>query len=544
MKKKLLITALMMFSLSLSSHAQISDTELSYKADNRNIAVISGKTSFGENTKITAAIFADGKYYTDITAEKDALDVSSILADVHTVFADENGKWSFEWENLTSGDYDLYITENKVENPKIDLFVAAGMREKYAGLVTASEQELGTLFGDEITFKSFYTEDDERNLVTDTSKVGAALYSIRSGLISAGDIEGYLDTALLMASLNEKGTKDSLDSVLNNLSEKQLSEDWYSVYNKSSDNIKSKIAADIASVSTGKTIKEFNDLLKEKLILKGVLYSANWTDAQMYLELLSNPHYEMYKQDAAIAVVGNEYNDITALNNALLQVAINRPVIISPSGGGGGGGSSGRGSSAVAVIEPVETKKEETEVVENIIFNDVPSSHWAYDCINYLRWNDIVDGDDNGDFRPEDNITRAEFVKILCGALKLTSVSSVSFNDVKPDSWYNMYVQNAAGNGIVMGDNEGNFNPDALITRQDLAVMIHRAAVNLGAELINEKSFNDSLTVDDYAQNAVSHLAGAGIISGDGVNFNPHNQATRAEASAIIYRVMKLAGKL
>ena len=544
MNTKILITAMLMTLTASSAYAQISDVKLSYKTDNRNIAVISGKTNLGDNVKITASVFGDNKTYADITETNNGIDISAILAEIQTVYSDSEGNWSFEWEPSVSGDYDLYISENKTQNPKIDLFVASGMHEKFASLVTGTETELNALFANEMTFKSFYTDDDNRALITDKSKTGTALYNIRRGIVDVNNIENYLDTALLMAALGEKANSAALDTVIKNITDKQLSQDWYSVYNASSDAVKNGIALAVAPLCTNKTISEFNSDLKVKLILKGVQYAANWTDAQTYLDLHSNTKYQSYKQKVAMAVVGNEYTDLTALDNAIAQVSVQTFRPSYPSGGGGGSSSGGGGGGgsipAAPATKPTDTDntKVDADKENHVIFNDVSSEHWAYDCINYLRWNDIVDGDENGDFRPNNNITRAEFVKILCEAFKLSTSSSVSFNDVSAGSWYGVYVQTAAGNEIVMGDNEGNFKPDAPITRQDIAVIIHRLAVKKEIAMDREKNFADSVSVADYAKTAVSQLAGADIIGGDGENFRPYDNATRAEAAAIIYRTI------
>lgn len=93
--------------------------------------------------------------------------------------------------------------------------------------------------------------------------------------------------------------------------------------------------------------------------------------------------------------------------------------------------------------------------------------------IDDLKMYSIMVGDaESGSLRLDDNITRAEAVKMLCAAASLdTSVPQDSFPDVKQDHWAYKYVYAAKENGLVSGDENGNFNPESNVTNEDFVKM-------------------------------------------------------------------------
>lgn len=87
----------------------------------------------------------------------------------------------------------------------------------------------------------------------------------------------------------------------------------------------------------------------------------------------------------------------------------------------------------------------------------------------------IMIGDENGDLRLEDNITRAEATKMICiaGNIRLSSeIDRTLFNDVEGSHWAYKYISAAKENGIINGDENGNFNPENNITNEEIAKMI------------------------------------------------------------------------
>lgn len=211
-------------------------------------------------------------------------------------------------------------------------------------------------------------------------------------------------------------------------------------------------------------------------------------------------------------------------------------VIVSGSGSSSGGGSKPYlgGTSAASADDPADTKAERKDK-----FSDVPAAHWAYDAINYLAEKHIVSGSGEGVFEPDRSVNREEFVKMLIGALDIpTAHGKTEFTDVDSGAWYEDYIVTAVKQGFVNGNGDGSFGIGTNISRQDLAVMIYRAA-----GLLPEKkytAFEDDAQIADYAKEAVYTLKAYGIISGTSAeNFEPCADTTRAEASAMLYRAIK-----
>lgn len=232
----------------------------------------------------------------------------------------------------------------------------------------------------------------------------------------------------------------------------------------------------------------------------------------------------------------------------------------SSGGGGGGGGSTSstgtsshvNGGGAVAsgntsdiyvpttgqqVIDELIEQKEEAENA----FTDLGSVSWARDAINALAEAGIINGKTETEFAPNDTVTRAEFAKMLMGVfgLNTTTYSTSSFNDVSTDAWYFQSVESAYNLGIIQGVAPGYFDPNANITRQDMAVMVVRAATLSGSPItaVNEaKVFADDASIADYAKEAVTTLQTAGIINGmTDTEFAPLSNATRAQAAQVLY---------
>jgi endo-1,4-beta-xylanase len=172
-------------------------------------------------------------------------------------------------------------------------------------------------------------------------------------------------------------------------------------------------------------------------------------------------------------------------------------------------------------------------------FTDLDQASWAATAINYLANHGIVSGRDSVTFAPNDNITRAEFAKIVVGAFGIDTGATAYFSDVASDAWYAPYVGACYAEGIITGYEDGTFKPDALVSRQEMAVMVKRAAdvCNVALESINEKiDFEDEGSIADYAKDAVSSLQQAGVINGmTATEFAPSETATRAQAAKILY---------
>ncbi|WP_249896878.1 S-layer homology domain-containing protein [Paenibacillus sp. PK3_47] len=180
----------------------------------------------------------------------------------------------------------------------------------------------------------------------------------------------------------------------------------------------------------------------------------------------------------------------------------------------------------------------------NVIFTDERLiSSWALDSVRKAYDTGLMKGvsTDSLVFAPKKNITRAEFAALL---LRLTdnSPSSASaapvFGDVKADAWYYGAVLKAKELGIISGVTGNSFNPDGVITRQDMAVMISRAfKLETGTAAAGAAKFTDDKRISSYARNAVYAVNESGYMTGSGGAFDPSAHVTREMAAVVAVRL-------
>ena len=177
-------------------------------------------------------------------------------------------------------------------------------------------------------------------------------------------------------------------------------------------------------------------------------------------------------------------------------------------------------------------------------FNDVPEGYWAYDAIQYVYGEGLMAGTSGSTFSPEGTTTRGQIVTILWRLSDSPVVNYLmDYSDVSLDSYYAEAIRWATSEGIVGGYGGGVFGPDDPITREQLAVMLHRYAQHQGYDVsigedTNILSYADAFTVSEYAVSALQWACGAGIISGtgDGSTLTPQGEATRAQAATVLMR--------
>jgi hypothetical protein len=165
------------------------------------------------------------------------------------------------------------------------------------------------------------------------------------------------------------------------------------------------------------------------------------------------------------------------------------------------------------------------------------AGHWAEADIKTLVEKGAIAGYPDKTFRPNNNITRAEFATVLVKAFELEAKEGKVFTDTATH-WAKEDIATANAYDIIKGYSDEKFGPNDQITREQAAVMIAKAADLTASE--QAPVFSDSAKISDWARAAVAAAAEAEIIKGypDG-SFRPQGQATRAEAVTIIVRAMK-----
>jgi uncharacterized repeat protein (TIGR02543 family) len=200
---------------------------------------------------------------------------------------------------------------------------------------------------------------------------------------------------------------------------------------------------------------------------------------------------------------------------------------------------------ALTVTEAAVTAHQEKETFDNP-FIDVEEDSWYYDAVRYAFINGFFSGTSAATFDPNGKLTRGMFVTILARMAGVDASSyqgQSDFIDVSPDAWYAPFVAWAVKHGITAGVGNGKFDPDGLITREQMAVFFVRYFETFGVKLdtgVNITTVPADLdAVSPWARESVLKLWQLGLLSGDGVNFNPSATASRAEAAALSMRTDK-----
>ena len=182
-----------------------------------------------------------------------------------------------------------------------------------------------------------------------------------------------------------------------------------------------------------------------------------------------------------------------------------------------------------------------TESVPKLVyegFPDVPEDAWYYEGVEYCCKQGYIMGTDKGIFDPNGKLTREQFVVILAriAGAKLSEYTESTFTDVNAESWYGPSVIWASENGYVNGVGEGRFGVGEAMTRETVAVMLHRYSNDEGIYTDMLTEYSDHGSVSKWARVAVNWAVNNGILGSTNTNtliFSPKMSLTRAQAAKI-----------
>ena len=177
-------------------------------------------------------------------------------------------------------------------------------------------------------------------------------------------------------------------------------------------------------------------------------------------------------------------------------------------------------------ITPTFSKIEDTKPSKTG-FNDVASSAWYADAVQYVTDKGLMNGTDNNQFSPNASTTRGMLMTVLARYAGADTTGGAT--------WYEKGMNWAKAKGVSDGT-----NPNADITREQLVTMLYRYA---GSPAANGSldSFSDAASVSSYAVNAMQWAVANGIVNGSNGKLNPQNNATRAEVAAILMRFCEIS---
>ncbi|MCM3749635.1 S8 family serine peptidase [Paenibacillus pasadenensis] len=176
-------------------------------------------------------------------------------------------------------------------------------------------------------------------------------------------------------------------------------------------------------------------------------------------------------------------------------------------------------------------------------FKDIAGS-WAQSRIQSLSDKLLINGTAAGMFTPKANVTRAEFAAMLTRGLGLTAAAKAPFSDLTAGAWYNDAVSAAYAAGLINGYSDGTFRPNGIISRQELAVMLAKAATLAGVTADSGKftTYSDAARFGAFAKDSISLVTSAGLmegsVAGSATIFNPLGATTREAAATVIHKLL------
>ena len=177
------------------------------------------------------------------------------------------------------------------------------------------------------------------------------------------------------------------------------------------------------------------------------------------------------------------------------------------------------------------------------IFNDVPSSHWAFSYIGDMVQRGVLNGYPDGNFYPNNTVTRAEFAKIMVGAAQIPVYQPgyKYFQDVEVDAWYAPYVHSAYPflSGYVYRTGR-YYKPNDAALREDIAVALVKLKgydISYATTSTLSDKFDDISSISNDARPYVAVAVEKGLVSGYGDRtFRGQNTISRGEAAAMLWR--------
>ncbi len=174
-------------------------------------------------------------------------------------------------------------------------------------------------------------------------------------------------------------------------------------------------------------------------------------------------------------------------------------------------------------------------------YADVRDRDWFFDAVRFIAEKGITKGVSDTRYAPLQYVTRAEFVSMLCRAFQISERGGENFVDAGA-FWYTGYLAAAKQLKLAQGTGGNRFEPERLITREEMAVMLYNYYKSAGKldETKGALPYSDSRLVSEWALEALRYTTAKGWLKGKKNNmFDPKGYATRAELAQLFYNVLK-----
>ena len=180
------------------------------------------------------------------------------------------------------------------------------------------------------------------------------------------------------------------------------------------------------------------------------------------------------------------------------------------------------------------------QILKKQLFNDVGNEYWAKSDIEKFANSGYINGYEDKTFRPENNITRAEFVKLVNVVFNLKGEVDIDFRDVlNPNEWYYNQLKIAVRYGYIKGYEDNTFRPEKPITRQEAIKIITKLKNKKDYNIDKIYKFKDYKDIEPWAVEYIEAAVESGFIKGDENNkINPLANLKRSEAVTLLNRLL------
>ncbi len=166
------------------------------------------------------------------------------------------------------------------------------------------------------------------------------------------------------------------------------------------------------------------------------------------------------------------------------------------------------------------------------------SAAWAKDEIHYMAEKEVLNGyAEDGTFRPDDPVTRAQFIKMIAETFGLTATTPISYSDVPSTEWFYPYIAKAKAQGFLLEDYGTKLNPNGELTREEAAALLARYLDLDATQKVATSTYSDYNSISAKYKEYVLQASYVGLFQGDADGkFSPSRILKRCEAAAILYR--------
>ena len=194
-------------------------------------------------------------------------------------------------------------------------------------------------------------------------------------------------------------------------------------------------------------------------------------------------------------------------------------------------------------VEPIivgeqlgEEQALETDTRAPVVFNDI-TNHWAEAVITACAANKIVGGYEDGSYKPEANVTRAEFAAMINRAFGYELLSSsLPFSDIQSNDWFYHDMNVAFSMGYMTGYEDGTIGPSVTLTRE-VAFSVLARIMNVEATASFATGFADASHIANWAYSSVVAMEAAGYAGGWDGGFHPQENMTRAQIAQALTNI-------